>query len=138
MLVRNYYSLCNNPEEHSSQVMTTLHYHTQCQLQEAQKKQEVKLMHRSLKFPSWINYWRLEINFPSLKKTLFLWSLILYYLPHKTYFFLKKSPKITLGLKPQHQKELYTIQSAPIKGYILPLVASYGTGHTILSENAAD
>jgi hypothetical protein len=50
-LVRNYYySLRNNPEEHSSQVMTTLHYHSQCQLQEAQKKKEVKLKHRSQKF----------------------------------------------------------------------------------------
>jgi len=48
--------------------MTILHYHLKCQLREAQKKQEVKLMHRSQKFPSWINYSRLEMNFPSYKK----------------------------------------------------------------------
>jgi hypothetical protein len=50
------------------QVMTTLHYHWQCQLEEAQKKQGVKLMQRPQKFSSGIQLQNFENEFSAPQK----------------------------------------------------------------------
>lgn len=99
------------------------------------KKQEVKLMHRSQKFPSWINYSRLEMNFPFYQKKKHFYQVLFCTTCLIRHAFSWKVPKN--HPVSQHQKELYATQSAPIKGYVLPLVVSYGTGHTVLSENGA-